>query len=124
MGWSPTEAEGKLKQFEHYVAVMSQYYNIQGALHLLLGFAILLYLLVSAVRGHKLTVFTKTLLSVLCLLQVVCCANMWLYSSDSYDNCELFLLIMDSVEFTIFIDVALVISYQYFTSANNIFIFS
>ena len=91
---------------------------------MLLGFAILLYLLVSAIRGHKLTVFTKTLLSVLCFLQVVCCANMWLYSSDSYDNCELFLLIMDSIEYTIYIDVALVISYQYFTSANNIFIFS
>ena len=31
---------------------------------------------------------------------------------------------MDSIQFTIFIDVALAISYQYFSSANNIFIFS
>ena len=49
---------------------------------------------------------------------------MWVYSKDSYNNCELFLLIMDSIQFTIFIDVALAISYQYFSSANNIFIFS
>ena len=58
------------------------------------------------------------------LLEIVTCIDMWSYGESSYDNCELELLLLKGVEFMIFTNIVIVLSYQYFINATKIYRFS
>ena len=73
---------------------------------------------------RKSTVFVWVVLSLMLLLEIIECIDMWSYNEKSYDNCELELLLLNGLAFLIFTNLILLLSYQYFHNANKIFKFS
>ena len=100
---------------------MENVLTILGFLHLFLGTVIFGYLLSCLIFNRKLTIFTGVQLCLLVILQGTTCLRNWTFTGIDY---VIKTMILDGLNLALFMNISLVLAFQYFYSSNVIYQFS
>ena len=124
MGWNKKERSKHIHEFREYVDFYEQFFFWQAVINFCVVITIVAYLSINLYKRRELTLFTWLMLTLLLITQVMDMTYELSYNVESYDNCELNLLLVKSIVYISWTNVSLMISYQYFYCANTIYRFA